>query len=135
MDATHILLVDDDPDMHENVRLILEPQGYRVTCCSTGPAGMAAMRREPPDLVLMDVMLTNPTEGFHLVYEMRADDALKGIPIIMITAICQASGVGVGQDAGSEFLPVERFIEKPFDAATLQDAVRATLSADRSPSA
>ena len=58
-----ILLIDDDPDIHLAVEMMLVPLGYELTCYSTGAAGLEALRREPPDLLLLDIMLTQPTEG------------------------------------------------------------------------
>ena len=85
-EGTHILLIDDDPDMHDAVRLILEPQGYRVTCCATGPAGLEAMRTAEPALVLLDIMLASPVEGLHLASRMKQDRGLSHVPVILISA-------------------------------------------------
>lgn len=125
--AAHVLLIDDDPCIHDAVRMILEPEGYRVTACRTGPEGLAAAEANPPDVVLLDIMLTTPTEGFHLAYQMRKQECLHDVPIIVLSAIGQTMGISISKEAGSEYLPVERFIEKPFDAATLRGAVQAAL--------
>jgi len=122
-----ILLIDDDSCTHEAVRMTLEPLGYQVTCCSTGPDGLAAMRRDRPDLVLLDIMLSMPSEGFHVAYEMKGDDALKDVPIIVLSAIGQTMGMNYASELGSDYLPIERFLEKPFDAATLREAVQRVL--------
>lgn len=125
--SPNILLIDDDACIHDAVRVILEPLGYRLTCCATGPTGLAAARRELPDLILLDVMLATPSEGFHLAYEIRKDDALKHVPIIILSAIGQATGINYARDVGTDYLPVDRFLEKPFDARTLWEAVSQTL--------
>ena len=123
----HILLIDDDPDMHLVVKMILESEGYRVTCCGTGLEGMEVIRRQHPDLVLLDIMLTHPSEGLQVACEMRRDDRLKHVPLIMISAI----GETVGKDYYSEVCPEtssgDMFLEKPFDATTLREAVRWVL--------
>lgn len=122
-----ILLIDDDPDMHLVVKLILEPEGYQVTCCLTGSAGLETMRRHRPDAVLLDIMLAEPSEGLRVACEMRHDDRLKDIPIIMISAI----GEKIGQDYYSEVCPGtasgDMFLEKPFDAPTVREAVNWVL--------
>ena len=119
-----ILLIDDDEDMHLVVRMILEPEGYQVACCRTGPEGLEAMRRDRPDLVMLDIMLSHPSEGLQVACEMRHDPGLKDIPIIMISAI----GETIGKDYYSEVCPGtasgDLFLEKPFDAPTVRDAVR-----------
>ena len=118
-----ILLIDDDPDMHLVMQMILEPEGYKVICCRTGAEGMETMRRQPPDVVLLDIMLSDPSEGLRVACEMRHDESLKGIPLIMISAI----GEKMGQDYYSEVCPGtasgDLFLEKPFDPITVREAV------------
>lgn len=123
-----ILLIDDDPCTHDAVKMVLEPQGFDVRCFLTGPAGLAAMRERKPNLVLLDVMLATPSEGFHLAYEMKRDESLQEIPIIILSAIGQTMGLSFAKDIGTDYLPVERFLEKPFEAKTLRDAVAEVLS-------
>ncbi|MBW7906455.1 MAG: response regulator [Phycisphaerae bacterium] len=127
----HIVLIDDDADVHHAVRLMLEPEGYRVTCCSTGPEGLEVIRRERPDLVLLDVMLASPSEGFHLAYELKADDVLRHIPIVMISAIGQRVGLDYARELGTDYVKAEAFIDKPFDAARLRAVVREQISRAR----
>lgn len=122
-----ILLIDDDPMIHDAVQMILKPQGYLVESCLTGPSGLEAMRARRPDVVLLDVMLASPSEGFHLVYQMRNDADLKDIPVIILTAVGRTLGLDFAREIGTEYLPVERFLEKPIDAATLREAVRRAL--------
>lgn len=123
----NILLIDDDPDIHSAVKLILEPEGYQVQCALTGPAGMELARKSRPDAILLDVMLTSPSEGFHLAYEMRQDESLSGVPIVILSAIGQTMGMDYAKELGTEYLPANAFVEKPFDAATLREAVRSVL--------
>lgn len=124
---THILLIEDDVDMQHAIRAMLEPVGYRVEVVGTGPQGLAAMRRDPPDLVLLDIMLSTPSEGFHVAYEMRGDDELKGIPIIMTSAIGHTMGMDFARDLGSEYVPAEAFLEKPLDSRVLRETVQKVL--------
>lgn len=129
MDATgaHILLIDDDPYIHDAVRMVLEPEGYRVTGRLTAPDGLKAMQEDPPDLLLLDIMLATPSEGFHLAYEIRGREELRHIPIIVLSAVGKAMGMNFAREVGTEYLPVDRFLEKPFEAATLREAVRQAL--------
>jgi DNA-binding response OmpR family regulator len=126
-EGKHILLIEDDPNMHDAVKMILEPEGYRVTCCSTGPEGLETLRRERPDLLLLDIMLATPSEGFHVAYEIKRDDLLKDTPIIMISSIGHTMGMDYAKELGSEYMPAEQFLEKPIDAATLRAAVKKVL--------
>ena len=128
MAGEHIVIIDDDPDLREALSLMLEPAGYRLSCCATGAAGLAAIQAERPNLILLDIMLASPTEGFHLAYELKKDDSLKGIPIIMISAIGQTMGMDYAKELGSEYVPAEKFLDKPLKAATVLSAVKEALS-------
>ncbi len=123
----HILLIEDDLDMHHAIRAMLPEAEFELTCCSTGPAGLAAMRKDPPDLLLLDIMLATPSEGFHLCYQMKEDDRLREVPVIMISAIGRRMGMDYAKELGTEYAPAEAFLEKPFDAATLLKSVRRWL--------
>lgn len=118
-----ILLIDDDPDIHLAVRMILEPQGYAVACYQTSEAGLAAIRRDPPDVVLLDIMLTYPSEGLQLACQLRRDSRLKNIPIILVSAIRESIGTEDGRQMCPDAMSPDMFVEKPFDAKTLREAV------------
>ncbi len=128
MAGEHIVIIDDDPDVREALTLMLEPAGYRLTCCSTGPEGTDAIRNDPPDLILLDIMLASPSEGFHLAYELKKDEALSGIPIIMISAIGQTMGMDYAKELGSEYVPAEKFLDKPLKADVVLGAVSEALA-------
>jgi len=127
-DPRHVLLIDDDPDMHDIIRLVLEPSGYRVTCHATGPSGMEALRRDQPDMLLLDIMLATPTEGLLLAHQIKRDETFKRIPIIMISSIGRAHGEAYGRELGADGVPVERFMEKPLEPAQLRAAVDEVLN-------
>jgi len=127
----HILLIEDDVDMQHAVRTMLAPDGYRIEVASTAGQSLEAMRRDPPDLVLLDIMLSTPSEGFHIAYEMRADDLLKTIPIIMTSAIGRTMGMDYAKEVGSAYVPADAFLEKPLDARILRDTVRRVLKGER----
>jgi CheY-like chemotaxis protein len=122
-----ILLIDDDPDMHDAIKMILEPLGCQVKCCLTGPDGLETLRADPPDLLLLDIMLSSPSEGFHVSYEMKQDDALKDIPIIMISAIGQTMGMDYAKELGTDYVKADMFMEKPLEANKLREAVEQVL--------
>ncbi len=120
---TRILLIDDDPDIHLAVQMILEPLGYTVACHQTGQAGLEAIRRDPPDVVLLDIMLTHPSEGLQVACELRRDRQLKTIPLILMSAIGQSVGMEYGREVCPDAMSADMFLEKPFDAKTLREAV------------
>ncbi len=118
-----ILLIDDDPDIHVAVRMILEPLGHCVDCHRTGQAGLDAIRRAPPDLVLLDIMLAHPSEGLQVACELRRDGRLKEIPLILMSSIGQSIGMEYGREMCPDAMSADMFLEKPFDAKTLREAV------------
>lgn len=123
-----ILVIDDDPDVREALKLILEPQGYEVTLCATGPQGRDAVTKRTPDLILLDVMLSTVSEGFHLAYEFQKDEALARVPIIMISSIGDAVGMDYATELGTEYLPANGFLSKPLKAATVLGAIENALA-------
>ncbi len=118
-----ILLIDDDPDIHLAVRVMLESLGHTVACYQTGQAGLEAIRRDPPDLILLDIMLTHPSEGLQVACELRRDSRLKSIPLALVSSIGESIGMEYGREVCPDVMSADLFLEKPFDAATLRDAV------------
>ncbi len=122
-----ILLIDDDTDLHQVLEMILGTQRYELTCCRTAAEGLAAMRRERPDLVLLDIMLTYPSEGLQVACQMRQDEELRHIPIVILSAIGQSAGADYAKEVCPVELNVDMFIEKPLDAAVVRKAVESVL--------
>ena len=127
MPAKKIMIIDDDIDLVEALRLTLEDAGFVVIDAQEGKKGLDKMIKEKPDLVILDVMMGTQDEGFHIAYQMRNNDAIKDIPIIMLTAVGQETGFTFDKDKDEDFLPVEEFIEKPVDPDKLIELVKSTL--------
>jgi DNA-binding response OmpR family regulator len=127
MAGKRIVIIDDDPDVREALTMILEPAGYELTCCATGPEGLATIQNDPPDLIMLDIMLASPSEGFHLAYELRRDEASCNVPIIMISSIGQTMGMDYAKELGTEYVPAEKFLDKPLTAEVVLNAVKETL--------
>jgi CheY-like chemotaxis protein len=123
-----IVVIDDDPDIRDALTMILESAGYRVTCCATGPEGLAAVRGDPPDLVILDIMLSSPSEGFHVAHELRLDEKVSRIPIILISAVGATMGMDYAREVGPDYVSAEKFLDKPLTAATVLRAVEETLA-------
>jgi len=134
-DQQRVLVVDDDPDIRESVRLILESQGYEVQAAKNADEGMAKALEQKPDLILLDVMLPTGTEGFHFVWSLRnqPDPTVRDIPIVIITAIHGTTELRLYPDIADssygpgEYLPVQGFLEKPFDPPKLISTVEQAL--------
>ena len=122
-----ILVIDDDIDLVEIIRVTLENEGYKVIDAQNGERGLARARQEQPDLLLLDVMMGDVDEGFQVAYQLRSDPATREIPILMLTAVADRTGFDFDPDKDQEFLPVDEFLEKPISPRKLLDMVRKHL--------
>jgi PAS domain S-box-containing protein len=111
--AERVLVVDDNADLRDYVRRILEAAGYRVSTAVDGHAGLAAASQDPPSLVLADVMMPG-MDGFGLLAALRKDARLREIPVLLMSARAgeesRVEGLGAGADD---------YITKPFSAREL----------------
>ncbi len=119
--SQRILVVDDEPDLLELVRVNLERAGYDVTLASTGKEALARLRSEKPDLVVLDLMLPDHP-GTEICREIRADAELAEVPVIMLTALSEEVDRVVGLELGAD-----DYITKPFSPRELVLRVRAVL--------
>lgn len=120
-----ILVVDDDPDFCEITRTLLEGHGYSVQSASSGEEAMKKMRQNPPDLVILDVMMKGVLDGVAVSDEMRRDKLLQRVPVLMVSSI-------TGTDYASlfptdEYISVDNFLSKPVDPTQLLKEVRRLL--------
>ncbi len=120
-----ILIVDDDVELSDNLRAILERQGYRVLQARDGHQGKQAVYAQRPDLMILDMMM--PRMGGYPVLEHFKDKA-DAPPIIMITA-----NEGSRHKAYAEYLGVIDYIRKPFAMERLLEAVERGLKAAEKP--
>ena len=123
---TKILIVDDDPDMVDAGRIVLEAKGYEVVSAGNVSQGMSALEDAKPDLMILDVMMEEPDDGIRMARQVRR----KGfeLPILMLTSVNVAMGLHIDKD--EEMVPVDEFQEKPVDPETLIKKVERLL-ADR----
>ncbi len=122
-----ILIIDDDIDLVEAMRITLEGAGFEVLDAQDGLSGLELARKENPDLILLDVMMGTQDEGFHVAYQIRQDTHLKTIPVVMLTAVGQETGFHFDKDKDEDFLPVDVFLEKPVAPQRLIEVVKTQL--------
>jgi formate transporter FocA len=120
--AVQILVVDDDPDFVEISRSILGKAGYKVASAADGQGALEAMKRQKPDLVMLDVMMETPLSGVKVAQKMAADAALSKIPIIMISSI--DSSQYAGQLPDDVKIPIDAWISKPVNAEHLVKTIQ-----------
>jgi two-component system phosphate regulon response regulator PhoB len=119
--AERILVVDDEPDLLELVRVNLRQAGYEVETSETGREALELLRRSPPDLVVLDLMLPD-VSGTEICRRMRSDIDLSELPIIMLTAKADEVDRVVGLELGAD-----DYVTKPFSPRELTLRVRAVL--------
>ena len=125
MSQKRILIVDDDTDLVFAIRLVLESAGYLVESAPNGAKGIAKMRARLPDLVLMDVMMANPLDGFYTTQEISDDPQLRNVPILMMSSITTT------QYASSfptdQYLQIIDFVPKPIAPPALLARIKGIL--------
>jgi len=84
-----ILCIEDEPEMIDLIRLILERKGFEVLGAVGGQEGIESIRREKPDLILLDLMMPD-VDGWEVYRQMKADEALQHIPVVVVTAKAQS---------------------------------------------
>jgi putative two-component system response regulator len=123
--TARVLVVDDIEANRALVTALLTRDGYRVEAAATGDAALESVRRDPPDLVLLDVMMPAPN-GFDVCRALKQDAATRLIPVVLITALQQSEARIHGLEAGAD-----DFISKPFNAHELRARVRSLLRIKR----
>jgi two-component system, OmpR family, alkaline phosphatase synthesis response regulator PhoP len=122
-----ILIVDDDRDVFESMKIVLQAEGYAVDWAVNGTEAIAKAKSGTPDLMILDVMMSTDDEGFQVSYAMRKDPQLTHIPIVMVTSVSSKTGFSFDRNRDQDFLPVNEFLEKPVDPKVLIDKVRENL--------
>lgn len=125
--AKKVLIIDDDFDLVEAMRITLEAAGFEVIDAQDGEKGLEKIRSETPDLVVLDVMMSSMDEGFHVAYKIREEAAIKDTPIVMLTAVGNQTGFKFDPGKDADFLPVDAFLEKPVNPKKLVDVVHQNI--------
>lgn len=115
-----ILVVDDEKDVVELLKFLLEKDGYQVTTAYNGREGLAAATEQKPDLVLLDVMMPE-MDGYTVQTQLLDNPATRAIPIIILTAKGQL------RDVFAMSANVKAYIEKPFDPKTLRAKIQESI--------
>jgi CheY-like chemotaxis protein len=128
MEQAKILIIDDDPDITEAMKVVLETQNYLVSTAVNGTEGMEQIKNNSPDLIILDVMMDTPREGFALDRELKKDPLYKDIPILMVTSVKEKTGLDFKPEAGdAAWLPVDEFLDKPVRPEVLLEKVQMLL--------
>jgi len=118
-----ILCIEDETEMVDLIRLILGRRGFNVSGAAGGIEGLELLRKETPDLVLLDLMMPD-MDGWEVYQQMKADPLLRNVPVIIVTAKAQ----NVDRVLGLHIAKVDDYISKPFSPQELMDSVEKVFS-------
>ena len=121
--SQHILIADDEPNILVSLEYLMKREGYEVVVARDGQEAIDAILRERPALVLLDVMMPKKT-GFEVCQEVRADEAVRGTLILMLTAKGRETDIAKGLGSGAD-----AYMTKPFSTKELVQKVRQMLEA------
>lgn len=107
--AKKILVVDDEQDIVETLKFVIEAKGFNCICAYDGEEGLQLAREEMPDLIILDVMMPK-INGFKISRLLKYDSKYKDIPILMVTARSQDEDKLIGEETGAD-----EYITKPFE--------------------
>ena len=129
MTNAKIMIVDDDPDYIKVIKAILEKEQYTVVTAGDKTEGMEKIRAEKPDLAILDVMMHAWQDGFEMSRQLKKDPQFKNMPVLMLTAVENRTGIGFKSTAGDPtWLPVDVFLDKPVEPDVLLSEVKKLLS-------
>ena len=121
--AHKILIVDDEPNILISLEYLMQREGFEVSVARDGLQAIAAIEADPPDLVLLDVMMPGKT-GLEVCQQVRSQDRLRDVRIIMLTAKGRETDVAKGLALGAN-----AYVTKPFSTRDLVAQVRELLEA------
>lgn len=125
-----ILLVDDDADIRDSIRIILDKEGFAVREAKNGREALEELKKKKPDLMILDIMMSTDTEGFDLAYELKQSPEFEGLPIIMLTSFLEKvrdEGPDQFQHIMGEAWPANWMFEKPVNPQKLIAKIKGVL--------
>ena len=121
--SKHVLIADDEANIVISLEFLMQREGHRVSIARDGDAALEAIRRERPDLVLLDVMMPGKS-GFEVCQAVRGDEALAAVKILMLSAKGRETDLAKGSALGAD-----AYMTKPYSTRELADKVRELLDA------
>jgi CheY-like chemotaxis protein len=122
-----ILVVEDDIDILESHKMVLEHNHYDVLTATNLVVANELLEKQRIDLILLDVMMEKDSDGFNFAQYVKSNKKYKHIPIVIATAVNQRTKFKFDLEKDGDFLPVEKFMEKPIDPDDLIVTIRGLL--------
>ncbi|MCK4343421.1 MAG: response regulator [Phycisphaerae bacterium] len=129
-DKAKILIIDDDEDYLASTRALLEGEGYEVIEALTGRAGREVAHKNKPDLIVVDIMMESPVEGYSVVQALRfgaAGTDVGEIPIIMVSAVKDDPSSRFPMAEGMPMITPDAYFTKPLDIPKFLECVQSML--------
>ena len=129
---THILVIDDDVQLVDTVKTLLDSVGYEVSFAYQSEKGLELARETSPDLILLDIMFAGPPgpDGTEISRRLNEDPVLKDIPVIVLSGVQKALDMPVKLGPDATYMPVEAFLEKPFKPNELLAIITKVLESE-----
>jgi DNA-binding response OmpR family regulator len=121
-----VLCIEDEQEMIDLIKLILERRGFEVLGAVGGKEGLEVIRREKPDLILLDLMMPE-IDGWEVYRQMKADEQVKDIPVIVVTAKAQS----IDKVLGLHIAKVDDYVTKPFGPQELLKSINKVLAVEK----
>jgi DNA-binding response OmpR family regulator len=122
-EGRRVVYIEDDPEMIDLVMLILSRRGYQVKGAQGGRNGLDVIFQDPPDLVLLDLMMPG-MDGWEVYQQLKANETTRSLPVIIITAKAQA----IDRVLGLHIAKVDDYISKPFRPQELLESIERVLN-------
>ncbi len=125
-----VLLVDDDRDIRDSLKIVLENSGYAIRTAMNGREALAAIKNRLPDIMILDIMMSSDTEGFDLAFELQQMPEFKNLPIVIMTSFLdkvKEDGPDQFQHILGESWPAKWLFEKPVDPKKLIEKIEEIL--------
>ncbi|MCX5843530.1 MAG: response regulator [Deltaproteobacteria bacterium] len=123
-----VLIIDDDKDYGEALRIVLESNGFAVDHVLNIDDGRKNVEKSRPDLIILDVMMDKHTDGFDFCYDLKHDAECHKIPILMVTAVTEKTGFKFSPATDGEYLQADDYVAKPIPVAELLSRVNKLIA-------
>ena len=118
-----ILIVDDDPNYVNFVKPVIESKGYKVITACNREEAMKVLRKQKPDLILLDLMMEKMTDGFDICHKLKHDPEMKKIPVLAVSSITAETGLRFSPKTDGEYFEADDFMEKPVAPTALLERI------------
>ena len=122
-----ILLVDNDVDIVDLNKAVLENNNYEVVTAFSGREGLEKTKAEQPNLIVLDLMMEKHDSGFTFTKKLKADPTLKNIPVLMLTSVADVTGFDFSQQKDGYWMKTDNYLKKPVTPDRLLEEINKLL--------